>query len=416
MNTDFPPSHAARVRPLWTLDANTTFLNHGSFGACPKPVLDVQSEFRAQLERQPVRFFLRESEKLLGAAFDALGQVLGANPEDLAFMSNATAGVNTVLRSLQFAPGDEILITDHGYNACNNAVRFVAEKSGARVVVVPFPYPITNPDEIVEAILAQVTPGKTKLALFDHITSPTAIVLPIEKIVPALHERGVDSLIDGAHAPGMVPVDLNALGAAYYAGNCHKWLCAPKGAAFLHVRKDKQQANDDQPLIRPLSISHGANAKLGKHKRFRLEFDWTGTDDPTAWLSIPAAIRFLTDLLPGGLAGLREYNHALAVAARRHLCATFNTPPPVPDSMIGSLATIVLPEMSAEVAGPNDHFGISVLQERLFTRHSIEVPIIVTSPQLVNWPARFVRISAQIYNDPEDYRRLGQAILTEIKV
>lgn len=410
MNSGFPQSRAAQVRPHWGLDPNITFLNHGSFGACPKPVLEVQSAFRAQLEREPVRFFLRECEALMFAASEALGKLLGANPEDLAFVSNATAGVNTVLRSLQFAPGDEILIAEHGYNACNNAARFIAEKSGARVVVAPFPFPITSADEVVEAILAKVTPGKTKLLLIDHITSPTAIVLPIEKIIRVLNELGIDTMVDGAHAPGMVPLDLNNLGAAYYTGNCHKWLCAPKGAAFLHVRKDKQQANDDEPLIRPLSISHGANAKIGKYKRFRLEFDWTGTTDPTPWLCLPAAIEFLTGLFPNGLIGLREHNRAMALAARNELRETLRTILPIADEMIGSMATMVLPTPRQVERAPEALLGIDPLQDRLFHQYGIEVPIIAMDPPLTNWPGRFVRISAQVYNDPEDYRRLGKAL------
>jgi isopenicillin-N epimerase len=410
----FPESRAADVRPFWALDPEITFLNHGSFGACPKPVLEVQSALRERLEREPVRFFLRECETLFGAASEALGKLLGANPEDLAFVSNATAGVNTVLRSLEFKSGDEILIAEHGYNACNNAARFVAEKSGARVVVAPFPFPIVSPDQVVEAILARVTPGKTKLVLVDHITSPTGMVLPIEKIVSALNERGIDTLVDGAHALGMVPLDLNALGAAYYTGNCHKWLCAPKGSAFLHVRKDKQQTNDELPLIRPLSISHGANAKIGKHNRFRLEFDWTGTADPTPWLAIPAAIDFLTGLFPNGLTGLREHNRAMVLAARQMLSDTLGPPLPIPDEMIGSLATLVLPNQTPPEQVSETLLGIDPLQDRLFTKHKIEVPIIDINPPFTNWPRRFVRISAQVYNDPEDYRRLGKALLEEL--
>lgn len=412
----FPQSQAARVRPFWGLDPEITFLNHGSFGACPKSVLEVQSAFRAQLEREPVRFFLRECEALMLAASEALGKLLGANPEDVAFVSNATAGVNTVLRSLEFKPGDEILIAEHGYNACNNAARYVAGKSGANVVVAPFPFPIASANDVVEAILAKVTPGKTKLLLIDHITSPTGIVLPLEKIVQAMNERGVDTLVDGAHAPGMVPLDLNALGAAYYTGNCHKWLCAPKGAAFLYVRKDKQQASDDEPLIRPLSISHGANAKIGKYKRFRLEFDWTGTADPTPWLSIPAAIEFLTGLFPNGLAGVREHNRAMALAARESLRETLGTVLPIPDDMIGSLATLVLPASKQSEKAPEALLGIDPLQDRLFAKHGIEVPIIAMEPALTNWPGRFVRISAQVYNDPEDYRRLGKALAEELQL
>ena len=402
MKTVFPESQATRVRAFWGLDPDITFLNHGSFGACPKPVLEAQSAFRAQLEREPVRFFLRECDKLMDDAYGALGEFIGADPDDLVFLSNATAGVNTVLRSLTFEPGDELLITTQGYNACNNAMRFVAEKYGANVVVAEIPFPIQSADEAVQAILEKVT-TKTRLVLVDHVTSPTALVLPVERIVAELKNRGIDTLIDGAHAPGMLPLDLNKLGAAYYAGNCHKWMCTPKGVAFLHVRRDKQS------LVRPLSISHGANSPRTDRSRFRLEFEWTGTVDPTPWLALPAAMKFLSSLFPGGMAEIAEYNRRMVLAARQWLSETLSTPLPAPESMIGSLAAVVLPD--AQGSAPEAPLYLDSLQETLFTRHHIEVPII-TFPR---WPKRLVRVSAQIYNDPEDYRRLGRAIGEELQ-
>jgi isopenicillin-N epimerase len=398
----FPESQAARVRKHWELDSDITFLNHGSFGACPKPVLEAQSDFRARLEREPVRFFLRECDKLIDEAYGALGQFIGANPDGLVFVSNATAGVNTVLRSLVFDSGDELLITSQGYNACNNAMHFVAEKSGAKVVVAEIPFPIQSADEAVQAILEKVT-AKTRLVLVDHVTSPTALVLPVERIVGELKNRGIDTLIDGAHAPGMLPLDLNKLGAAYYTGNCHKWMCTPKGAAFLHVRQDKQA------LVRPLSISHGANSPRKDRSRFRLEFDWTGTVDPTPWLSIPAAITFLSSLFPGGMAEVAQHNRLMVLAARQTLSETFSTALPAPESMIGSLAAVVLPD--AHGPAPEPPLYLDPLQETLFTRHHIEVPIIA----FPRWPKRLVRVSAQIYNDPDDYQRLGRAIGEELQ-
>jgi len=238
---------------LWPLDRDVVFLNHGSFGACPSAVLRQQAALRDELEAEPVRFLSREIDDRLAAARKALAAFVGADPDDLAFVVNATSGVNAVLRSRVFAANDELLVTDHAYNACRNTLNFVAERSGARVVVVTIPFPVGSPGEVVDAVLARVTP-RTRLALLDHVTSPTGLILPVERLSAALRGRGVDVLIDGAHAPGMLPVNLSALGATYYSGNCHKWLCAPKGSAFLWTRRDRQLD------VRPLTISHGANA------------------------------------------------------------------------------------------------------------------------------------------------------------
>lgn len=371
------------------------FLNHGSFGACPRAVLEAQHELRERMEREPVRFLSRELESLLDGARQALARFVDADAEDLVFVPNATAGVNTVLRSLPFGPGDEILTTDHAYNACRNALDFVARATGARAVVAPVPFPIGSPDAVVDAVEARVT-SRTRLALLDHVTSPTGLVFPIERLVRRLEARGVDTLVDGAHAPGMLPLDLQALGAAYYAGNCHKWVCAPKGAAFLCVRRDRRGA------IHPLSISHGANSPRTDRSRFRLEFDWTGTDDPTPYLSIPHALRVMGALLPGGWPALMARNRETALAARRSLCEALGVPPPSPEAMIGSLAAVPLPDggWSAPRAKRDP------LQDALFERFAIEVPVIA-------WPAppkRVIRVSAQIYNSAGEYERLAKAL------
>jgi isopenicillin-N epimerase len=390
------PSVATPLGPLakssWTLDPEVTFLNHGSFGACPKPVLELQSELRARLEREPVQFF-ETLEPLLDEARAALAPVVGANADDLAFVNNATQGVNTVLRSLRFAPGDEILLTDQGYNACRNAAAAKAAETGAKVVLAPVPFPLASADAIVDAVLARVSP-RTKLALLDHITSPTGLVFPIARLVRELRAKGVETLVDGAHAPGMVPVNLDALGAAYYTANCHKWLCAPKGAAFLWVRRDLQ------PGMRPLSISHGANSHRTDRSRFRLEFDWTGTDDPSAFLCVSASVKFL-GTLAGGLPGLMERNRNLALAARALLCKELGVPVPSPDDTIGSLAAIPIPDLAGGKLGERDPDS-----HELFRRFRIDVPIFP-------WPAapkRLLRISAQAYNGIGDYQQLATAL------
>ena len=388
------------MRELWPLERGVIFLNHGSFGACPAEVLRQQAALRDEMEAEPVRFLSRELDDRLAGARQALAAFVGADADDLAFVANATGGVNAVLRSLRFSPGDELLTTDHAYNACRNALDFAASRAGARVLVAMIPFPLAAPEEVVEAVLAHVTP-RTRLALLDHITSPTGLVLPIERLVAALAGRGVEVLVDGAHAPGMVPLDLGVLGAAYYSGNCHKWLCAPKGSAFLWVRRDRQ------PDIRPLTISHGASATRPGRSRFRLEFDWTGTDDPTAWLTVPRAIEYLGSLLPGGWPELMARNRALALEARRLLCAAVGSAPPCPEEMVGALASIILPD------GPTTEIGWrrpDPLQRRLYDGWGIEVPV-------MSWPAaprRLMRISAQLYNGPADFERLAGALRREL--
>ena len=384
----------------WTLDPSVVFLNHGSFGACPREVLEHQAALRAEMEAEPVRFLSRELDGRLDRARAALGAFLGADPADLGFVPNATSGVNAVLRSHAFAAGDELLTTDHAYNACRNALEYVAERMGARVIVVPVPFPVASPEAIIDGVLARVTP-RTRLALLDHVTSPTGIVLPIARLCAELGARGVEVLVDGAHAPGMVPLDLPALGATYYSGNCHKWLCAPKGSAFLWVRAERRAE------VRPLTISHGANRKKPGRSRFRMEFDWTGTADPTAWLTVPAAIACVGGMLPGGWPAVMARNHALAVEARRLLCAAAGTPPACPDTMLGSLASVILP------AGATTDVVWSrpdPLQGRLFDHWHIEVPV-------MSWPApprRLIRVSAQLYNTREQFARLAEALGKEL--
>src|SRR5216117_1947062 len=258
------------MRENWLLDPNITFLNHGSFGATPIAILAKQDEFRTRLEREPVRFMVRELEPLLDAARNSVAEFVGAAAEDIAFVPNATAGVNAVLRSLDLDRHDELLVTTHEYNASRNALDHACALAGAKIVVADVPFPIAAPDIVIERVLEKVT-DRTRLLLIDHITSQTALILPIERIIAELRARGIDTLVDGAHAPGMIPLELRTLGAAYYTGNFHKWVCAPKGAGFLYVARNRRAS------IRPTIISHGANATRTDRSRFLLEFDWTGT-------------------------------------------------------------------------------------------------------------------------------------------
>ncbi|MFN6481282.1 aminotransferase class V-fold PLP-dependent enzyme [Nostoc sp. DedQUE07] len=380
------------MRDLWSLDSTVTFLNHGSFGACPKQVLEFQQRLRSQLEHEPLRFFVREWEPLLDDARSKLAAFVGADVQDLVFVPNATTGVNSVLRSLTFSPEDEILTTNHEYNACRNALDFIASRTGARVVVAKVPFPIDSPQQVIAAVIERVSP-KTRLALLDHVTSQTGLIFPIQELAKELQQRGVDTLVDGAHAPGMISLDLREIDATYYTGNCHKWLCAPKGAAFLYVRRDKQSE------IRPLTISHGTNSPRTDKSRFQLEFDWTGTDDPTAYMCVPEAIAFMGSLLPGGWTELMQQNHQLVLQGRRLLCEGLEVQPPCPEEMIGSMAVVPMPTML-------ENRDFLALHDELFDKFGIQVPMMPWQEK----PRLLVRISAQIYNTLEQYEYLAKVL------
>ncbi len=381
----------------WVLEPEVVFLNHGSFGATPKAVLDEQARIRLQIEREPLIFFDHDYLPALDQARAALAGFLGAKTDDLAFVVNATTGVNTVLRSLKLEPGDQLLVTDHEYNACRNAIDAVASDIGAEVVVASIGFPLSSENEVLNAVLEKVSP-RTRLLLIDHVTSQTGMVLPIERLVAECRAQDIDVLVDGAHAPGMVALDLDKLGATYYTGNLHKWVCAPKGAAFLHVREDRRDG------VRPLVISHGANAKPVKRSRFHLEHDWTGTRDPSSWLSVPVALREMESMVEGGWDEVRHRNRDLVLEGRDILCDALGVEAPCPDTMIGSLASLPLPDGDS---GPvNDLFPFDGLQDRLLKDYRIEVPVIA-------WPTapkRLVRISAQLYNSPWQFVALAEAL------
>jgi isopenicillin-N epimerase len=394
------PPNLSSFPDLWGFDSKITFLNHGSFGACPLPVLEYQRQLKAELDSESMEFLLHRAQPLIDRSREILCELIGADPSDVVFVGNATAGVNAVLRSLRFLPGEEILTTAHDYNACRNVANYVAAQFSARVVEVPLPLPIESPDHVIEAVMAEVTP-RTRLVMLDHITSPTAIIFPVEEIVRRLEERGIDVLVDGAHAPGMVPLDLRQLGAAYYTGNCHKWLCSPKGAGFLYVRPSKQEG------IMPPVIGHGYNKARPGYTRFQDLFDWPGTFDPTAWICVGRAIEFLSGLMEGGLPALMRRNHELAVWTRRMLIERLGAAPICPETMLGSMAAVVLPfdigERLDETTSPTPtHWLYNELREK----HGIET-VIYHYPAP---PQGILRISAQAYNTPQQYERLADVL------
>jgi isopenicillin-N epimerase len=384
------------LRRHWHLAPDIVFLNHGSFGACPKPILKLQSELRQKMETEPVQFLWRRYEERLEPAREALARFVGARARDLVFVTNATVGVNAVVRSLRFKRGDELLTTNCDYNACRNVFVEAARRVEAKVVAAQVPFPLRSADEIVAAVLRAVT-RRTRLAIIDHVTSDSALIFPIEPIIRELEARGVDTLVDGAHAPGTLALRIGRLNPAYYTGNLHKWVCAPKGAAFLWVREDKQDA------VQPAVISHGNNRPRPGYSVFQDRFDWAGTFDPSAWLCVPAAIDWLDRRFPGGWTELRARNHALAIQARRQLCARLGVEPPCPESLLGTMATIPLPARFQKVSRSGK---IDVQQLRLYDKFGIEVPFNRIGPK----PLRCFRISAQIYNTLAEYEYLGDAL------
>lgn len=402
MSDDPARPTADELAGAWTLERDLAFLNHGSFGACPRAALEAQSELRARMEAQPLRFFVRESLDLLDAARERVGEFVGAQPEDLVAVPNATTAVNAVVRSYPFEAGDEVLVTNHGYGACTHAARHAVEAAGGSVVVAEVPFPVGSAEEIAAAILEHVTP-KTRLALLDHVTSPTALVFPVERLVPELQERAIDCLVDGAHVVGQLPMNLDELGAAYYTSNLHKWACAPKGAAFLHVRRDKQQG------LFPTVISHGYRTRRDGRPWLQDLFDWPGTTDPTAFLAAPTALDAIGALLPGGWEEVRARNHALACFGRDALCRALGIEAPCPDELLGSMASVPLP---GEWGGPDTLWALATdpLQDALLERHRIEVPISAWPKR----PHRLIRVSAQLYNAEHEYEHLASCLAVEL--
>jgi isopenicillin-N epimerase len=400
-----------RPSPLahhWTLDPGTVFLNHGSFGGCPREVLEEQSRVRALMEREPVRYFIEILPGLIDRARQATAMFVGCDGEDVVFVPNATTGVATVLGHVadQLRPGDELLMTSHEYPACANNLRHIARRASANVTVAQLPFPVAGEDQVVEAIVQAVTP-RTRIALISHVTAQTGLVLPVARIVRELEGRGVRVIVDGAHAPGMVEVDIDAIGASYYTANCHKWMCAPKGAAILHIRRDRQEG------FRPLILSNMAEKPIPGRKHMLTEFDYIGTQDVSAWLCVPAAVSFVGALVEGGWEAVRRRNHELVIGGRNAVCRSLGVEPPAPDAMLGSMCTIILPRHDATLDAklrtrPTKYHD--ALQDELISRHRIQVPVW----GLPGRPERFVRISAQLHNAPEQYEYLAAALGEEL--
>ena len=378
----------------WWLDPEAVYLNHGTVGVTPRRVLDAQLALRQTIERHPARFLLRELMSLdavppetptrLRAAAESVGAFLGANGYDIAFVDNASAGVNAVLRSLRLQPGDEILLFDQAYGAVGRTAAYVAREQGAHVVTVPLPFPVIDEADVIAALEAGLSPH-TRLAVLDHVTSETALVLPLQQMAALCRSRHVPVLADGAHAPGAIALDIPALGVDWYVANLHKWAFAPRGCGVLWAAPDRREG------LHPSVISWGLD--VGWHQ----EFDWTGTRDPTPFLCAPAGIEFMTGFL--GLQAMREHNHALAWRAAQRLAARSALDWATPENMVGCMATAPLQSQLGSVAA-----DAARLKDWLLFERRIEIPVIARDGRL------WARVSAQVYNDDDDIDRLVDAL------
>lgn len=373
------------LRKQFLLDFSIRYLNHGSFGAVPSRVFDSQEIWRRRIEAQPIELLGRRVRELISPSKVALGALVGCPAEEIGFVTNATEAINAVLNSLRFEPGDELLTTTHVYNAIRQAMRFTAQRSGAVVRELELRLPCAGSSAVVDAVIGAISPA-TRLLIIDHVTSPTALVLPVAPIVEECRRRGIIVIVDGAHAPGMIELDLAQLDADAYAANLHKWLFAPKGCGMLRVSERWSTR------VHPSVISHFYG------QGFAEEFDWQGTRDVTPWIALADAIAFVHEI---GLDELRRHNHELACWAHARLVERLRVTPlsPLDGSMLGSMATVRLPEAIRERFGTVEQFA-----SHLYQRERIEIPVIDFAG---SW---HVRLSAQVYVTRDDIEHLGDAI------
>lgn len=384
------------LKDLFLLDPQVVFFNHGSFGACPKPVFEVYQAWQQRLEKQPVLFLGREFNDLMLKARQALGDCIHADADDLVYLPNATHAVNIIARSLELSPGDEILASDHEYGACDNTWEFICGKTGARYIHQPVPLPVSSTQEFVDQLWQGVTPH-TRLIYLSHITSPTAQLFPVETVCRKARQAGILTLIDGAHTPGQVELDLGVIDADFYFGNCHKWMLSPKGAAFLYTRKEIQE------LVEPLVVSWGWSADYNNTtgSRYVDILQWTGTHDPSAVLTVPAAIRFLDE---HDWKEVRRYCHAMLIHTLTRISEV--TGMPARYHMDNPAASFLPPQMG--IAPLPDETDLNELKINLYEKFRIEIPC-------VEWnKSKFVRISIQAYNDETDVSALIKALDSEI--
>lgn len=367
----------------WLIEKNLTFLNHGSFGAVPRAVLAAQTDWRVQLERQPVHFFNEILGPELRAAADRLTHFVGAPPGSLVFVANSTEGINAVSHSLSLVPGDEVLVTDQAYKGTINALRYDCERAGAKLKIVHLPWPTIDEKQVLDTVDGALS-DRVRLVALDHISSQNAVMMPVKKLVEICRARAIPVLVDGAHAPGMIALDIADVGATWYVGNGHKWLCAPKGCALLSV------SGDNRPALHPAVISTAYG------EGFWEEFGWTGTRDPTSWLSVTAAIDFWQEL---GVHAARAYMSDLANWAGDELAARWGTERGASSELTAAMVAVRVPGNRSA-----DQDTAYRLHEHLLREHQIEVLVFPIDDAL------WVRISTQVYNCEADVAHLASAL------
>lgn len=384
-----------------------TQLNNGSYGCCPEVVGAAQTELRRRLEADPVHFFKNDLEHYSDDSREAIGKFINAPAQDLALIANGTVAVSTVLRNLDLKAGDEILITDHEYMATMNELDQLTKETGAVVVKAAIPFPMVDPDQVVDSILGAVTP-KTKLVLISHICSASALVLPVERIVPELRAQGIDVFLDGAHTPGQIALDIEALNPTWYAASCHKWLATPKGTGFIYASRDRQVG------FKPLALSCRVHELRDDRQPFLCDFDYMGTNDYTGNLVVPVAIQHMGSQLPSskeqsGWDALYKRNHDLVVEGANLIFDAIGIKQQIPESMIGTMVGIPIPPpQSGEVT--NGEIYDDALWDALYTKHNIQVPVWA----LPGIHPRVMRVSAQLYNTIEDFEKLARAMKAEV--
>lgn len=400
MSTATVSSHlAARRRVVWPLGAGLTYLNHGSYGSCPAYVLEKQDEIRSRMERDPTRFFKVDLEKLSDRARSSLAALINAPAHDIALMGNGTIAVAVAMHAAGLSAGDEVVVTDHEYSATMNELARICQFTGARVIKAQVSVPVSGNDQVFDAVANAIT-ERTKLVIVSHITSASAIIFPVERISSLCRQRGIEVLLDGAHTPGQVKIDIAALDPTYYAASCHKWLNAPKGSGFLYVHPSAQAK------VRSRVQSCRVHIKRARTP-FLCDTDYVGTGDYTANLVIPDVIEHMAAQLPGGWDEIIASNHAKVMAARDLICARTQARPMAPESMIGTMASVMLPP-NPDRTRPTCYDD--ALQDALLERHAIQSPVW----EMPGVTPRVMRLSAQLYNHMGEYEMLAEALNEEL--